>query len=215
MFIHVAIAVIPIAIYVLLIGMLRLRRRPLITTGWRDTFTLGLSLIGLVAVGPMQLFFPTEAALRWHSWVWLALILLYVLILTMIMLSTKPRLIAYGMSLRQFMDIMLSAAKAVDVDTRWEGDVLNLPTSAIQFVIEPTGSTTVHQVVYVGTLYNLQDWMAIEKEFVKRGSQSECARSLIGMPLVLGGMLLLAAAVTPIISSPQEALTQLKQFLDR
>ena len=105
--VHMAIAVIPIALYFMLVGGLRLRNRPLVTTGWRDTLTLGIAASGLVAIGPMQLFFPTQAAARWHAWVWLALFALYALGLMMLLLSCKPRLVAYGMDEQQFIDTLL------------------------------------------------------------------------------------------------------------
>ena len=94
---HFAIAAIPVAIYFILVGALRLRRHPLVTTGWRDTLTLGIAASGFVAIGPMQLFFPNQAASRWHAWVWLALFVLYLLGLMMLLLIAKPPLVVYGM----------------------------------------------------------------------------------------------------------------------
>lgn len=212
---HFAIAAIPVAVYLVLIGALRLRNRPLVTTGWRDTLTLGIAASGLVAIGPMQLFFPTQAAARFHGWVWLALFVLYLLGLTMVLLSCKPRLIAYGMDESQFRATLLAAAQQVDPESKWQAEVLTLPTAHIQLAIEPSGASRVQQVVHVGLLQNLQDWMSLEKTFVAAGSTVTCPRSSAGWPFVVGGALLLAAAVTPMLSNPGEALAQLREFLNR
>lgn len=213
--IHFAIAFIPVAIYFILVGALRLRKHPLVTTGWRDTLTLGIAASGLVAVGPMQLFFPSQAASRWHGWVWLALMLLYLLALMMWLLSCRPRLIAYGMDERQFQRFLLDAAREVDPDAEWVGEVLTLPTSGMQLSSDPSGASRVHQVVHVGLLRNLQDWLRLERTFVQLGSKVICPRSAAGWPFVIAGALLLTFAILPLINDPADALAQLREFLDR
>lgn len=215
MSLHLAIAAIPVAIYFILIGALRLRSRPLVTTGWRDTLTLGIAASGLVAIGPMQLFFPADAASRWHGWVWLALFGLYVLALLMILLSCKPRLIAYGLDAVQFRSSLLAAAAEVDQLATWEGDVLTLPNCGIQVAMEPSGTARVHQVVMIGLLNNLPDWLRLEKAFVQSGRALTCPRSAAGWPLVIGGAILLAASISPLLSNPGDALAQLQEFLNR
>ena len=54
---HFCIAVIPLAVYLLMMGLLNLRRRPFVTTGARDAATLGIGVVGFVIAGPMELFF--------------------------------------------------------------------------------------------------------------------------------------------------------------
>lgn len=213
--VHMAIAVIPIALYFLLVGGLRLRKRPLVTTGWRDMLTLGIAASGLVAIGPMQLFFPTQAAAHWHAWVWLALFALYALGLLMLLLSSKPRLVAYGMDEQQFVDVLLAAAREVDDQAQWNGEVLTLPTAAMQLALEPSGTLRVHQVAHVGLLRNIQDWVKLERALVRAGSQVACPRSQAGWPFVICGLLLLTVAVVPLVNDPQQALVQLREFLMR
>lgn len=213
--VHFAIAAIPVAVYFLLVGALRLRTRPLITSGWRDTLTLGIAASGLVAIGPMQLFFPAKAASQWHEWVWLALFALYGLGLTMVMLGSRPRLVAYGMNERQFTDCLLLAARQVDERAHWDSDVLSLPEAALQLALEPSGSRRVHQVTLVGYLRDMESWLKLEREFVKSGQQISCPRATAGWPLVMFGGMLLAWSVLPLLSEPDQALAQLKEFLTR
>ena len=213
--VHFAIAAIPVAIYFMLIGSLRLRRKPLVTTGWRDTMTLGVAVSGLIAIGPAQLFFPRDAAAIWSGWVWIALLLLYVLALMLVLLSCKPRLIAYGMDHHQFTQALLDAAQEVDGNAHWNGEVLNLPTVNLQLVTEQSGTSRVHQVVLVGMLTNFTQWMALEKAFVRIGGELRCPRSAAGLPFVIGGLLLLGVAVLPMLEDPNEALAQLRELLNR
>lgn len=213
--IHIAIAFIPVAVYLVLVGGLRLRRRPLITTGWRDTLALGVASIGLVAVGPMQLFFPTQAAARWQGWVWVALVVLYLLGLMMVLLSCKPRLVAYGLSEEQFRAALSEAAKTVDPQAHWNGNVLNLPGSNIQLASEPTHTARVNQVVHFGLLNNFGDWLKLERALVATGRGLTCPRSTAGWPLVLAGGLLLAITISPMLNDPAEAVAQLKEFINR
>ena len=215
MHVQYAVAIIPVAIYFILIGVLRLRTRPLVTSGWRDTLTLGIASAGLVAVGPMQLFTPPQAVERWHAWVWLALLCLYVLGLTLILLSGKPRLIAYGLDHHQFRDVLFQSAKRVDDQCHWSADVLSMPLSGMQLALEGTGSLRVQQATHVGMLQNLEHWMKLEREFVHMGGKVACPRSTAGWPLLLVGSGLLLSSIIPLIRDPAAALAQLQIFLDR
>ncbi|RMF38028.1 MAG: hypothetical protein D6753_16435 [Planctomycetota bacterium] len=213
--IHLAIATIPIAIYLILMGALRLRGRPLVTSGWRDLLTLAIACSGLVLIGPMQLFFPTHAAARLNGWVWVPLILLYVLGVLLVLLASKPRLIAYGLDEPQFRELFLQAARSVDPNAVWQGDVAILPGAGLQVAMEPTGTSRVYQVVHVGALRNLQDWIRLERAFVQAASRVTCPPSMAGWPFVLGGGLLLAISMLPLLSDPTAALAQLRDFLAR
>ena len=59
---HFCIGVAPLAVYLLLIGLLNLSNKPFVTTGARDAAALGIGVSGLVIAGPMELFFPEGAA---------------------------------------------------------------------------------------------------------------------------------------------------------
>ncbi len=212
---YMAIALVPISMYLIMMGMLKMRTRPLLTTGWRDTLAVGIAVSGLVAIGPMELFFPTEAAALWQHWVWAALAALYLLTLTLILLSSRPRLIAYGLDVTSFQALLLTAAKAVDDTSFWEGQVLNMPNAAIQLAREPTGASKVHQVVIVGSFVNFMGWLELERSFVQQGRNLRCARSYAGLPLVLLGLTLMLLSVGPLVSAPDVAYAQLREFLNR
>ena len=88
---HLCVALGPVAVYLLLIGAVNLLRRPFVVSGTRDAAAMGLAVSGLVIVGPVELFFPIEAAIRFGSLVWLLLVALYGLTLVLVLLTLRPR----------------------------------------------------------------------------------------------------------------------------
>ena len=82
-----AVASVPLALYLVSLGAINLRRRPFVATGALDIAALAAGLCGLVIVGPMNLFLPEAAAMRFGPLAWLLLlgfyglcVLLYVLL---------------------------------------------------------------------------------------------------------------------------------------
>lgn len=210
-----AIALIPLAIYLLLIGAVHLRGRPLITNGWRDTLTLGIACTGLIVIGPMQLFFPEHAGSRWPGWVWLLMLGLYFLVLLMSILWSRPRLVAYGMLRNQFRDTLLHSAQSVDSLAQWQGDVLTVPRSGLQLAMESSLSRRTQSVVSVSTPHDLSHWLQLEQAFVRDGRSIRSARSVLGWGLVTAGLLLLVLTITPLIQDPDIAYAQFKKFILR
>ncbi|MFO1066412.1 MAG: hypothetical protein U0892_21345 [Pirellulales bacterium] len=213
---HFAIAAVPLAMYLLLMGSVHLRAKPLVTTGWRDMAALGIAVLGLVAIGPMQLFFPTYAGARFPGLVWIALIVLYGLCLLLIILNCRPKLIVYGIAESDFYLSTLNAAKRVDPSSHWEGQILNLPGLGMQLVEESTGSRTTFQITGVGGLQSIQTWMAFEQAVVE-----EC-RCVSGVRhpgwagvLVGGGSVLAVISLAAILVAPELALEDLKEFILR
>jgi hypothetical protein len=212
---QIAIAAVPLAVYFLLMGSLRLRNRPLVTSGWRDMLTLGIACSGLVAVGPMQLFFPTHAASIWPGWVWVPMFGLYILGVLVLTMWSRPRLIAYGMSKQQFQQLLLNAAQSIDPNASWFGEVLSLPNCGLQLSAESTLGHHVNSVGIVGTLQNLPDWIKLEQQFVRMGSQSQCASTRSGWLLVIAGIVLLILTLSPVVQDPAMALAELSKLLFR
>ena len=212
--VQLAIAAVPVAIYLLLIGSLRLRKRPLITSGWRDTLR-GNRLCGIGGHRPHAVVLSHQAAARWLGWVWLLMFGLYFLTLFMLIVWSKPRLIVYGLSTPQFRDQLLQSARAIDDQAFWQDEVLTLPQAGIQLAMEPSVLRNVHQVAAVGLLRNLADWVRLEKEFVRRGRQTACAPARSGWLLVLAGLLLLTVTIAPLLQHPEAAYAELQRFLLR
>src|SRR5262245_47168231 len=98
---HLTLALTPLAVYLLLLALLNVGRRPFVTTGGRDLLTLAVGLSGFIAAGPMELFMPMAAANQFGAYVWLLLLTLYVLSVLLAVLTMRPRIVIYNCTLEQ------------------------------------------------------------------------------------------------------------------
>ncbi|MBX3420027.1 MAG: hypothetical protein KF752_00580 [Pirellulaceae bacterium] len=209
------IAGLPIAIYLMLIGGLRLRRRPLITSGGRESLTLGIACSGLIAIGPMQLFFPEFAAVRWPGWVWILMFGFYFMLLLLILVWNKPRLIAYGVTRQQFHQLLLQAAQQIDEQAAWHGAALLLPQSGLQLAAESAITPGIYVASPIGGFNNVMDWIRLERALVRCGQQATATPTRTGWLLLAIGMSLLATTLIPVLYNPNVAYAQLREFLLR
>jgi hypothetical protein len=123
---RLAVAILPLAVYLLLLARLNLSRRPFLTTGGRDLGALGTALAGLVVIGPIELFMPQMAALKFGAYVWLPLIAFYGLWVSLIVLLARPRLIIYNIGLDELRPVLADVVARIDPGARWAGDTLVL-----------------------------------------------------------------------------------------
>lgn len=128
--IYLLIALLPLIAYLLLLGLIRISGRVLITTGGRDVAALGFSVAGLIAIGPGELFFPKPAAGVFGPWVWLALGTFYALIISLLALTSRPRLVVYGRTPVQMLEPLLHASRELDPQATSDPETLQvfLPT---------------------------------------------------------------------------------------
>lgn len=124
--IYLLIASLPLIAYLLLLGVLRMLGRVLITTGGRDVAALGFAVGGLIAIGPGELFFPKAAAGVFGAWVWFALATFYALIVTLLALTSRPRLVVYGRRPDQMLEPLHEAAKELDPDATCDRETLQV-----------------------------------------------------------------------------------------
>tara|TARA_R110002049_G_scaffold2750_2_gene21563 strand:+ start:381984 stop:382664 length:681 start_codon:yes stop_codon:yes gene_type:complete len=109
-------ALVPLIGYLSLMGLIRVSGNTLITSGARDIAALGLAISGLVAVGPAELFFPMAAATAFGPFVWIVLIIFYALCVTLVAMTAKPKLVAYGRTAEEMYPLLLTAAQQIDAD---------------------------------------------------------------------------------------------------
>src|SRR3954467_13252122 len=122
---RLAIALVPVAAYVLLLGLLNLRRRPFLTSGGCDVAALGVALSGLMFVGPLELFRPAAATQAFGNYIWLFLLLFYWLWLVLLVLLSRPRLVIYNISSDELHPVLVDAAGRLDAAARWAGNNLS------------------------------------------------------------------------------------------
>ncbi len=146
-----AIAAIPLAVYLLVIAVLNLRQRPFVTTGSRDLATLAVGILGLMVVGPFELFLPEAAAIRFGPLVWIVLLVFYALCVSMVVLLMRPRLVIYNSTIEQLRPIISEISQSMDQKSRWTGDSLVIPSRKIHFHLESVEWMNNVQIISSGT----------------------------------------------------------------
>ena len=132
----VSLSLIPLAVYFLALGIIHASRRPFILSGDADLALLSAAVSGMVFAGPMNLFFPVNAAIRFGSYIWLILAFLYFLITMLIILYSRPRLIVYNIDKSTLKEILEKIANRLDENSAWAGDSLYIPQQELDLHLE-------------------------------------------------------------------------------
>ena len=189
---HFCIAVAPLAVYCTMIGMIHLMRRPFLTTGSRDMAALAIGLCGLVIAGPMELFFPANAAMWAGVLVWPLLLAFYGLNVTLIVLMMRPRLVIYNISPEQLRPLLGDLANQIDGKSRWSGENLLIPSIHVQLQMESLPILMNVQLVATGNHQSMEGWQRLEQRL------RVALREVNSRPGPLGVGLLIVSALTAI-----------------
>lgn len=203
----------PVAIYLLLIGAINLFRRPFLVSGARDAAALGLAVSGLVIVGPVELFFPVNASLRFGGFVWVLLVALYALSLVLVLLLLRPRLVVYNVSRDELRPILTDLAAELDREARWAGDSLVLPNLGIQLHMDGLAAMRNVSLTAIGSIQNHQSWRRLELALDAALSQVEVARNPHAFGPLSAGALLMLVVILAIAQDPQSVAQSLFDML--
>jgi hypothetical protein len=187
---HLCIALGPLGVYLLLLGMLNLASRPFLTSGSRDTAALGLAISGFVVAGPMELFLPEAAAFLFGGYVWLLLLALYVMGLALVVLLIRPRLVIYNITGDQLRPILATAVAELDSTARWAGESLVLPQLGVQLHLEPFAAMRNIQLVASGPRQDYQGWRRLEQTLVVALRETRTPPNPYGLSLIIFGLLM-------------------------
>ena len=207
------IAVAPIAMYLVLLGLINLRRRPYVLTGTRESLLVGLALAGLVVVGPIELFFPQQAANRFGHYVWPLLAMFYTLLLCLWILLGRPRLIVYNVSSAQLRAVLSEAAIKLDADARWAGDSLALPQMNVQLHLEVFDWMRNVTLVSTGGDQSYTNWRRLEGALRVALREITVPRNPRGYSFILVGLMLIATLAIQAARNPQAIAQGLIDFL--
>ena len=197
---RVCLALGPVAIYLVVLGLLNLSRRPLLVSGGRDAAALGLAAAGLVFVGPVELLFPDRFVPHVGAWSGLlpalregafsGLLLLashllpvafyvaaYGLTLAMIVLMLRPRLIVYNISLDQLRPILAETVEQIDPGVRWAGDSLTLPGAGVHLYIDNHPAMRNVALVSAGSRQEHAGWRRLDAALAAALGRVESARN--------------------------------------
>lgn len=181
---HFVIGIGPLAVYILLIGILNYSRKPFLTTGSRDSTALGVAISGLIIAGPMELFMPPTAADRFSGWVWLLLLMFYGLCVSLFILLMRPRLIIYNITVDQLRPILNDIVHDIDKESRWAGDSLTVPNLQIQLHLEASSLRNV-QLVSSGPKQNLDGWFKLEEKLSAALKPIRSTRNPVGLGMII------------------------------
>lgn len=203
----------PLAFYMVLIGLVNLRRHPYVMTGARESMLVGLAMLGFAVVGPMELFFPQQAANQFGPYIWLLLLVFYVLAVVLWILLARPRLVIYNISPAQLRAVLSEAALKLDPDARWAGDSLALPRLNIQLYVD--AFETMRNVTLVGTGNNQSfgNWRRLEGVLRSLLREITVPRNPRGFSFLVVGMLLISALVLKVAQNPQAVAQAFLQML--
>lgn len=203
----------PVAIYMMLLGTINLQRRPLVISGTRESLSLGLALMGLVVVGPMQLFMPQEAASRFGQLVWLLLIAFYALGLTLIIMLSRLRLIVYNISPEGLRLALDAAARRIDSDTIWVGRSVSLPLARVHLHVEnfpPLGNVA---LLATSDDQSTSGWRRLEVALRETLRETPVAVGPHGFWMLLCGVLMLSALAFWVADDPQTIAQGIERML--
>ena len=192
---HFCVAVAPLSVYSLMVGLIALSGRPFVTTGARDTAALGIGIVGLVVAGPMELFFPEEAASQFGGMVWLLLLAFYGLCVSLAVLLLRSRLVVYNMTGEQLKPILNQVATQIDKKARWVGDSVLIPDIKVHLHLESVDWLRNVQLIAGGNQQSFDGWRLLEKELRSALRSTRVSPNLLGVALLLtsGGLAVTAA----------------------
>jgi hypothetical protein len=212
---HVAIALGPLATYLLVLGVINLSSRPLLTTGGRDAAALAMAVGGLVVVGPMELFLVEDAAVLYGGWVWAIMLAAYALMVVLAILLMRPRLVVYNITLEKLRPLLADVVARLDDDSRWAGESLVMPQLGVQLHIEYAPMLQNVQLVSSGPEQSLQGWKRLERELAAALRKSRHPRNLFGVLAMGLGVLTVAVITYVLVRDPGGVIQALNEMLRR
>jgi hypothetical protein len=200
---HSCIAIVPLAVYLFVLGALNLSSRPRCISGVADSFLLGAGLAGFVVIGPLQLFLPSATAFRMGMWVWPLLLTAYLLCLTLYVLLSRPRIVIYNMNAQQLRPLLAEVFSELDSEVRWAGDSASLSRLGVQLHVETTAPFRNAQLIATSSEQNYEAWGQLQKKLARRLLAESGTRNPSGAAFLLTGLLLLAASALWAVSDPE------------
>ncbi len=202
----------PLSVYFIAVGVLGSSRTPKLVMGGRDFMTLGLGCIGLFLAGPFKLFFPQAAFNFVGGGVWLALALLYLLILSLIAMSQRLRIVVYSCQAIHMQDATRRTLLELDEASSWAGNAFDCPSLEISGTVEQRRGENVAQIVANSRHQDYTNWLLLLKTLEVRIGETP-----IGKPKPSGwlaaGIALLIVVLTLVISQPESTLSAMRDAL--
>ena len=207
------IAAAPLGVYLLLIAIINLQKRPFVTSGARDAAALGIGVAGLILVGPMELFFPEAASRILGYLVWVLLLVFYSLCVSLVVLLLRPRIVVYNSSLERVKAMLGDIALKIDPRSRWTGDCLLMPDAQVHLNLESWRLLRNVQLVAVGSSQDIDNWHGLEKRLRQELKASQMTRNSVGYLFLVSAMMLGIVSAVWMIARKQEVAQSVVDLL--
>jgi hypothetical protein len=201
---RLAIALVPLAAYLLLLALVNLRRRPFLTTGGSDMAALGVALTGLAFVGPLDLFRPEAATAEFGNYIWPIMIVFYWLWVLLAVLVGSPRLVVYNISAEELHPVLAEAASRLDPDSRWAGNSLAFPNLGVQLHLESFDLMRNVSLASSGSRQNLDGWRELARTLTTALKPARVKPNPRGVGFLLVATLLMAGSLANLVNHPKE-----------
>ena len=190
--------------------------RPLVTTGGRDIFALSIGISGLVAVGPGELFFPSAAGATFGPAVWPMLAVFYFLLVTMVILNSRPRLVVYGVGSHDLIQPLLRACERIDPQSVADGlaGTVTLPTHAVHLRVMPHNGSHSADVEAFEPNVSHAFWRLLLAELRREVAVAPAVAPRRGGLLSIGLAMLVLVALQ-VVRSPSQVVEGLRDWLWR
>ena len=192
---HACIALGPLAMYLMVLGVINLSARPLVTTGARDLLAMGLAVVGLAVAGPMELFFPEKAAGAFGTTVvWSLMLVFYALTVACLALMMRPRLVIYNVTSEQLLPVLEEVLGKIDPQFRWAGNTIVSQGLGIQLTVEMQPMMKNVQLVSAGPHQSHNGWSRLHRDLAAalrpfQGLPNPFGATLLTVGLMLAGMI--------------------------
>jgi hypothetical protein len=208
---RLAIALVPVAAYVLLLSFINARRRPFLTSGGSDITALGVALSGLMFVGPLELFRPEAATREFGNYIWLFLVLFYWLWLLLAVLVSRPRLVVYNISFEQLRPVVADAANRLDADARWAGNHLSMPGLGVNLHLDSFDMMRNVSLVSSGSRQNIDGWRRLARELRRSLAPIRVKSNPRAIGLLAVSLVLLTVTVSYMLNRPEELIQAMNE----
>jgi hypothetical protein len=195
--IRLAIALVPLAAYLVVLAAVHLRPRPTIWTGTTDNGYLAAGLVGLLLVGPMDSVMPYSSPLPGY-YLWMLILLLYALSVTMWNLVARPRLVIFHTTGDQIRAALAQIMARSEPEGTAAGDSFVFPQAGMQFHLDsypPLGNVT---LAALGEKQSYTGWRRLRSELEQALNAADAPRTYHGYILGALSLALLVCALAPL-----------------
>ncbi len=211
---RLSVALVPLAAYALVLGVLNLGRRTTVVSGGRDLAALAVGVSGLVLVGPIELLMPRTALTVYGMYAWPMVLIIYSLCVSLTSLLLKPRLVLYNAcSLVQLRRTMAAVVKDLDVDARWAGSTVSMPRLHVELVIEGHRLLRTISLTATHDRQSIAGWQMLHAALAKRLPIPARRSSVWGMAFVLASLAAVAVIGWQMFGRPHEVAQSLGDLL--